>query len=67
MANTKDPFFEIQSIVSEAWNEKKGLNYTSSVGGKKLIIKRLRKFVNEIKKLDFDAEINLLEELHKLK
>lgn len=58
----KDPFLLIQSIASEAWNEKKGLSYTPNKKEKERIIKRLEKLVQQMRELDFDAEIKFLKE-----
>ena len=63
----KDPFLLIQSIASEAWNEKKGLSYTPNKKEKERIIKRLEKLVQQMRELDFDAEIKFLKEFWDIK
>lgn len=63
----KDPIFELQSLADDLWHEKKGLDWTDRIAGKKRIINKMQKIADQIKALDFDSEIKVLKEIYGIK
>ena len=60
----KDPIFDLQSLADDLWHEKKGLEWESTLYGKKRIFKKMQKIIDQIKALDFDSEIKILKDIH---
>jgi len=65
--SSKDPILKHVQLTEELWNERKGLDYCKqNKGEQKRTIKRMRKLIEQLRSLDLEAEMKLLEGLNRL-
>jgi hypothetical protein len=61
----KDQFLELLNLSSEIWSEVKAINYNAC--NKKRAVSKIENLITKIKKLDLEAELNLIKEINNIK
>jgi t-SNARE complex subunit (syntaxin) len=60
----KDQFLELSILSSEIWNEAKAIRY--NVANKKKAISKIEKLIEKVKKLNLDAEIEIIKQVNNI-